>query len=169
MGTVPDFVTLTLQFSSADTTVVANRRLEIWDKNAIDTDTAPYNAQPLVSEQLANSVNRYEYDTEADKLLEIRFWDVANAGAVNSETVVMTIPVNKATDLARPMTPTVNLVMVEDVSAESSYSVDLYMSSSSSSTSSSSTSSSNSSSTSSSSNSSSSSSSNSSSSESSST
>jgi len=138
MGTVPDFVTITLAFSAADTTIVAHRRLEIWDKNAIDKGTAPYNAQALVSEQITNSVVRYDYDTETNKLLEVRFWDVSSAGAVPSTKFIMTIPVNKAAELAKPLTPTVSLVMVEDVSAESSYSQDLYQSSSNSSSSSSS-------------------------------
>jgi len=119
MGTVPDWMTITVGFSAADTTVVASRRLRIYDKGSRDADPT---ADALVDVTLANSVNRYEYDTRADKVLEIELWDVAAAGGVTSPVATMIVPVNDAAVYAKPRKPSMTVVMIEDVSGESSVS-----------------------------------------------
>ena len=125
---VPDFVTVTFQFSACDTTVVDHRIFQIWDQNAIDRHTAPYCDIPLRAVQLAKTINRYEYDTEVGKQLHCVLYDVSAAGGVSSTKAIFNCAVNKDAAYARPVEPTIQLVMIEDVSAESSYSVDLYLS-----------------------------------------
>jgi len=137
MGTVPDWVTITLGFSAADTTVVGSRELRIYDKNRRDNEPT---IAALVEVTLANSVNRYEYDSETDRLLEIELWDVASAGGAVSNRAVMVIPVAAAATFAVPPLPEMWVVMIEDVSGESSQSASMSGSSSTSSASASSSS-----------------------------